>query len=54
MRTLGIEGDDGVERRVQLVDPAEVVIEEFAARQLATPDGLCQHVCGRQRDVLLV
>src|SRR6185437_1144011 len=42
--TIRIEGDDGVDRRVQTFDSIEVELEELAARDLAGPDG------GRQLD----
>src|SRR5262249_12809666 len=50
-RALGVEGDDGIELRVQALDATEVVVEHLAARELATSDGGRQVAGGSERDV---
>ena len=44
-RAVGIERDDGVQRRVEGLDPREVVLQQLAARHVAAPDGLGQRMC---------
>ena len=48
---VGVERDDGVERAVERFDAGQVMIQQLAARQVATADGLGQRMCGLQCDV---
>ncbi len=50
-RAVGVERDDGVQRAVERFDAGQVVLQQLAARQVATPDGLRQRMCGLQSDV---
>ena len=44
-RAVGVERDDGVQRRVEGVDAREVDLQQLATRHLAAPDGLGQRMC---------
>jgi hypothetical protein len=37
-RTVGVQGDDGVQRRVDPVDAVQVGVEQLARRDLPSPD----------------
>ena len=50
-RAVGVERDDGVQRAVERFDAGQVVLQQLAARHVATADGLGQRMCGLQCDV---